>query len=208
MTRLIFDTQQAFDSVAADYDGPLGNNELIQRMRKSVWKLLADNFPPGSRLLDLGCGTGLDAAHLAGQVAAERSQGWMRGALLALPVVVVFGLLLANADPVFATLRRSLEEVLSRWDFLPRLVFFGVLFVASLGAGGLALRGSSASSPVSTPSSCACLGRTERLVVLGAVAGLFAVFLLLQLTYLFGNAPAVAGSGIEVLALEPGETTE
>lgn len=79
-------------------------------------------------------------AHLAGRMAAERSQGWMRGALLALPVVVVFGLLLANADPVFATLRRSLEEVLRRWDFLPRLTFFGVLFVASLGAGGLALR--------------------------------------------------------------------
>ncbi len=135
-------------------------------------------------------------AHLAGRMAAERSQGWMRGALLALPVVVVFGLLLANADPVFATLRRSLEEVLRRWDFLPRLTFFGVLFVASLGAGGLALRGSTASSPISPPPPCPCLGRTERLVVLGAVAGLFGVFLLLQLTYLFGNAPAVAGSGI------------
>jgi hypothetical protein len=135
-------------------------------------------------------------AHLAGRMAAERSQGWMRGTVLALPVVVVFGLLLANADPVFATLRRSVEAFLSRWDFLPRLMFFGVLFVASLGAGGLALRGSSASSPVSPPSPRPCLGPTERLVVLGAVAGLFGVFLLLQLTYLFGNAPAVAGSGI------------
>jgi hypothetical protein len=135
-------------------------------------------------------------AHLAGRMAAECSQGWMRGALLALPVVVVFGLLLANADPVFATLRRSLEEVLSRWDFLPRLVFFGGLFVASLGAGGLALRGTAASSPVSPPPPCPCLGPTERLVVLGAVAGLFGVFLLLQLAYLFGNAPAVAGSGV------------
>ena len=134
-------------------------------------------------------------AHLAGRMAAERSQGWIRGALIALPVVVVFGLLLANADPVFATLRRSLEEVVRRWDFLPRLTFFGVLFVASLGAGGLALRGS-ASSPVRPPQPCPCLGRTERLVVLGAVIGLFAVFLLLQLTYLFGNAPVVAGSGI------------
>jgi hypothetical protein len=136
------------------------------------------------------------AAHLAGRMVAERSQGWMRGALLALPVVVVFGLLLANADPVFATLRRSLEEVLRRWDFLPRLTFFGVLFVASLGAGGLALRGSTASAPISPSPPCPCLGRTERLVVLGAVAGLFGVFLLLQLTYLFGNAPAVVGSGI------------
>src|SRR4030095_9672143 len=121
-------------------------------------------------------------AHLAGRLAAERSQGWMRGALLALPVVVVFGLLLAHAPPLVCTLRPHLEDVLRRWDFLPRLTFFGVLFVASLGAGGLALRGSTASSPISPPQPCPCLGRTERLVVLGAVAGLFGVFLLLQLT--------------------------
>ena len=31
------DTADAFDSVAADYDGPQGNNELIQRMRDLTW---------------------------------------------------------------------------------------------------------------------------------------------------------------------------
>jgi len=46
-------------------------------------------------------------------------------------------------------------------------------------------------APVSPPPPCPCLGRTERLVVLGAVAGLFGVFLLLQLTYLFDNAPSI-----------------
>ena len=40
------------------------------------------------------------------------------------------------------------------------------------------------------------LADTERLVVLGAVGTLFAGFLLLQLSYLFGNAPVVAGSGV------------
>jgi hypothetical protein len=30
------DTQDAFDSVAADYDGPRGNNSLIQDMRDVV----------------------------------------------------------------------------------------------------------------------------------------------------------------------------
>jgi SAM-dependent methyltransferase len=51
--------------VAADYDGPLGNNALIQRMRERMWRTLLEVFPPPARLLDLGCGTGLDAAHLA-----------------------------------------------------------------------------------------------------------------------------------------------
>jgi ubiquinone/menaquinone biosynthesis C-methylase UbiE len=63
-TRLL-DTQQAFDSVAADYDGPRGNNIAIQDMRDEMWRWLDASFTPGSKLIDLGCGTGLDAVHLA-----------------------------------------------------------------------------------------------------------------------------------------------
>ena len=61
------DTQEAFDSVAVDYDGPRGNNELIQDMRTEMWRWLDTTFAPGSRLIDLGCGTGLDATRLAKQ---------------------------------------------------------------------------------------------------------------------------------------------
>jgi ubiquinone/menaquinone biosynthesis C-methylase UbiE len=59
------DTQVAFDSVAADYDGPRGNNDLIQDMRNEMWRCLDATFAPGSRLIDLGCGTGLDAIRMA-----------------------------------------------------------------------------------------------------------------------------------------------
>ena len=58
-------TRRAFDSVAAEYDGPTGNNVLVQRMRRQLWRTVEDLFPPGARLLDLGCGTGLDAVHFA-----------------------------------------------------------------------------------------------------------------------------------------------
>ncbi len=61
----LLDTQRAFDSVAADYDGPRGNNELIQRMRTTLWDTVQRELEPGARLLDLGCGTGLDAAEFA-----------------------------------------------------------------------------------------------------------------------------------------------
>jgi SAM-dependent methyltransferase len=59
------DTQDAFDSVAADYDGPRGNNPLIQDMREEMWRWMDATFAPASRLIDIGCGTGLDAVRMA-----------------------------------------------------------------------------------------------------------------------------------------------
>lgn len=59
------DTRDAFDSVAADYDGPRGNNILIQEMRAEMWSWLDATFREHSRLIDIGCGTGLDAVRMA-----------------------------------------------------------------------------------------------------------------------------------------------
>lgn len=64
-TSKLDDTRAAFDGVAADYDGVRGNNELIQTMRAEMWRWLDRTFAPRSRILDLGCGTGLDAARMA-----------------------------------------------------------------------------------------------------------------------------------------------
>jgi len=59
------DTQDAFDSVAVDYDGARGNNDQIQDMREEMWRWLDATFAPASRLIDIGCGTGLDAVRMA-----------------------------------------------------------------------------------------------------------------------------------------------
>lgn len=64
-TPQLRDTQEAFDSVAADYDGPRGNNDQIQDMRRDMWQSLDAVFPRPCRLIDLGCGTGLDAVRMA-----------------------------------------------------------------------------------------------------------------------------------------------
>lgn len=61
----LLETQRAFDSVAVDYDGPRGNNELIQRMRLTLWETVLKEVPAKGRLLDLGCGTGIDALEFA-----------------------------------------------------------------------------------------------------------------------------------------------
>jgi SAM-dependent methyltransferase len=65
LQKQLHETRDAFDSVAADYDGPRGNNTLIQDMRSEMWRMLDATFAPGSRLMDLGCGTGLDAVRMA-----------------------------------------------------------------------------------------------------------------------------------------------
>jgi SAM-dependent methyltransferase len=65
VTSQLRDTQSAFDSVAADYDGPRGNNALIQDMRLEMWQWLDALFPAPAQLLDIGCGTGLDAVRMA-----------------------------------------------------------------------------------------------------------------------------------------------
>jgi SAM-dependent methyltransferase len=63
-TRQLADTQRAFDEVAAGYDGALGNNTLVQAVRARTLAAVTGSVAPGASLLDLGCGTGLDAVAL------------------------------------------------------------------------------------------------------------------------------------------------
>jgi len=70
-------TESAFDALAADYDGGFTSGVLGSRLRGAVWRRLDAVFAAGDRVLDLGCGTGEDAVHLAHRgvevVAVDRS---------------------------------------------------------------------------------------------------------------------------------------
>ena len=54
-----------FDSIAARYDETFTHSTIGRAQRASVWPELDQAFPPGSRVLEVGCGTGYDACHLA-----------------------------------------------------------------------------------------------------------------------------------------------
>src|SRR5690606_31335283 len=69
----------------------------------------------------------------------EDSLPVLRGVALAVPVVGIFGLALSAADPVFAAVRERTIASLSSFP-MGELVFGAVLFVACLGAFGLAAR--------------------------------------------------------------------
>jgi hypothetical protein len=149
----------------------------------AAWRSLAEAMRRCGELLDT--------------ITAARYRATVRGGLMAAAVVVVFGWLLAAADPVLAAIRDTVVEALAQIDFAARLVFFLVLAVGGLGGFGLALRGPLETPPApARPAPRAVLGDAERLIVLTTVVGLFAAFLLLQLSYLFGNLPARAGSGV------------
>src|SRR5262245_11823273 len=55
----------AFDREAAVYDATFGRNPVGRLFRHTFQERLRRLFPAGSRVVDLGCGTGEDALFLA-----------------------------------------------------------------------------------------------------------------------------------------------
>ncbi len=128
-------------------------------------------------------------------IRSTRARAWVRGLAITLPVLIVFALLLAEADPTFASWRDSVLALFSS-EFVPRVVFFTGLLGLVLGAYGYASR--EHLEAVRTPENAPArwLGSTERLMLLAAVAALLWLFLALQLGYLFGTLPRTPNSGM------------
>jgi ubiquinone/menaquinone biosynthesis C-methylase UbiE len=54
-----------FDAIAGRYDESFTMSKIGCAQRSSVWKELEKTFRPGDRVLEIGCGTGVDACFLA-----------------------------------------------------------------------------------------------------------------------------------------------
>jgi ubiquinone/menaquinone biosynthesis C-methylase UbiE len=57
----------AFDELAGTYDATFTDSAVGTAQRRSVWTEIDRTFQPGQRILEINCGTGVDALHLAQQ---------------------------------------------------------------------------------------------------------------------------------------------
>ncbi len=121
----------------------------------------------------------------------------LRGILLALPILLIFLLLLSSADLVFKKYLGSLLDInlsnatLFRWGL--------IVIVAALFMGAYMLIFVPASAPAKAEArqraKIFSLGTVESTIILGSVSVLFFVFVVVQLAYFFGGADTIASTG-------------
>jgi uncharacterized integral membrane protein len=121
---------------------------------------------------------------------------WVRAMLLTLPLFVAFTALLSRADPIFGSIFR-LPEL--RVDVMAEHIALGGVFAwlsAGWMRGAFLTSGGRSSLPQRLPFE---LSRLEVTMALGTVLVLFAIFVAIQLGWLFGGANVVqATTGLTV----------
>jgi hypothetical protein len=136
----------------------------------------------------LGEGRWLDATRQS-----SRAPAITTGVLLAVPVVLVFGALLAAADPTMD----ALVQRLFHWDFASIFTHCAVLGATAWLAAGWLRRLRVAPSPAAGSSAAAryTLDAIELGIPLGALTLLLAIFIGVQARYLFGGDAIVRLTG-------------
>jgi hypothetical protein len=156
-----------------------------------------------------GAGRALRTARPAPTDQPRRAPSWAggvgRGLILAVPLVLIFVVLFASADPIF---RRGIDTLLGfeiDLGTLPgRLLFVlamtwlagGLLSIAARGLPPMELASLGAAARTAPLVRERVLGLTEALIVLGAVVLVFGLFVALQLAYLFGGLDTLAAAGM------------
>ena len=114
---------------------------------------------------------------------------YLRGMVIALPVIAIFGALLSSADPIFG---KRFEEFIDLFniDNLPEYIFrlvYILVFAYAIAGAFLHAAQKSGDAVEERLSVKPFLGFIESAIVLGSVALLFAAFVAIQFQYFFGG---------------------
>lgn len=167
--------------------------DYVTEFSKTVWGALSGGF----RLLFLP-NSESNPPTVSGQKTARHHIGSiLLGLLIALPIVLVLGLMLASADPVFGDMLKKFFNI----EKLPEYIFrFFYIVIGAFVLVGLFLHAILPERPAERPDPQQTwmkpfLGWTEGSIVLGAVNLLFIVFVVIQVRYLFGGAANITETG-------------
>ncbi|HEX5808356.1 MAG TPA: DUF4173 domain-containing protein [Anaerolineales bacterium] len=121
--------------------------------------------------------------------ASARVWPFLRGIVIALPVVAIFASLLSSADPIFA---RRFEDLIDLFNIenLPEYIFrFVYILVVAYALAGTFLHAAQKSDEHVEEKTwfSPFLGFTESTIVLGSVVILFMAFVIIQFQYFFGG---------------------
>lgn len=126
-----------------------------------------------------------------GRPSSRRPFAVVRGTLLALPLLLLFGTLLSASDVVFATIVRrvlDISSVVKLLAHLPLVVLIGWTVAGYL--RGLFI-GKECPNLIGRATPAPRLNRIDMGVMLGSLDFLFLLFVVVQLRYLFGGASLV-----------------
>lgn len=144
----------------------------------------------------------VDSRQLSGEKAEKKalSLSILRGILLAIPVLVVFTILLSSADMIFA---QNLDKLFGNLQFtnIKEYLFRGIrLFLIAYMFAGLISYAAFRSKQEKVcgnenPSRKTFLGFTESTIILGSVLLLFGIFIVIQFRYLFFGESNITFAG-------------
>lgn len=131
------------------------------------------------------------------KTALRKTGSIVLGLVIALPIVLILGLMLASADPIFSDLLKKLFS----FENLPEYIFrFFYVVVIAFVLAGLWMHAILPERNAERPDTQKAwmrpfLGSTEGDIVLGAVNLLFITFVVIQIRYLFGGSANINVAG-------------
>ena len=124
----------------------------------------------------------------------KNAQQIVRGVLITIPVVIIFGILLSNADPIF----EKYASIFTHWNLseetIGRIIFTIIVTIAGTAFFSYSL--TRKADHATERSHARPLGHIETSILLGSVNALFFGFIAIQLTYLFGGESNIVAQGM------------